>query len=139
MHAQVDPNENRNNRSVVDLLRSLAFEMRDLVRDEVQLAKAEITTNVTRAGSGAMSVAVGGLIAFAGFLVLLDAAVIALAKLFEADNVWAAPLIVGLVVIAVGYGMVKSAQKRLDPHNLAPRRAARSVRADAVMFKEKVS
>lgn len=139
MHAQVEPNETRTNRSVIDLLRSVTFEMRDLVRDEVQLAKAEITGSVTRAGSGAISMAVGGLVAFAGFLVLLDAAVIAVAQLFEADNAWAAPLIVGLVVVAVGYALLKSAQTRLDPRSLAPHRTARSMRADATMFKEKVS
>ena len=139
MQAQVEPNETRNNRSVIDLLRSVTFEMRDLVRDEVQLAKAEITGSVSRVGSSAMSMAVGGLIAFAGFLVLLDAVVIGVAQLFELDNVWAAPLIVGVVVMVVGYALLKSAQKRLDPRSLAPHRTARSMRADAMMFKEKVS
>lgn len=139
MHAQVDPNESRSNRSVIDLLRSLTFEMRDLVRDEVQLAKAEITTSVARMGGGAVSLAAGGLVAFAGFLVLLDAIVLLVARLFEAEQLWLAPLIVGMVVMAIGYGLLKSAQKRLDPRSLAPTRAARSVRADAMMFKEKVS
>lgn len=139
MQAQVETNESRSNRTVIDLLRSLTFEMRDLVRDEVQLAKAEVSTKVSQATSGAMSVAAGGLIAFAGFLVLLDAAVVALANFFEADMLWLSPLIVGVIVMAVGYGMLKRAQKRLDPHNLVPRRTSASVRADAMMFKEKVS
>ena len=136
---QVETNESRSSRTIIDLLRSLTFEMRDLVRDEVQLAKTEIGNKVSQAGSGAMSVAAGGLIAFAGFLVLLDAAVVALANFFEADMLWLSPLIVGLVVLAIGYGMLKRAQKRLDPHNLAPRRTSASMRADAMMFKEKAS
>ena len=136
---QVETNESRSSRTVIDLLRSLTFEMRDLVRDEVQLAKTEIGNKVSQAGSGAMSVAAGGLIAFAGFLVLLDAVVVALANFFEADMLWLSPLIVGLVVLAIGYGMLKRAQKRLDPHNLAPRRTTASMRADAMMFKEKAS
>ncbi|MFA7388684.1 MAG: phage holin family protein [Thiohalobacteraceae bacterium] len=136
---QVETNESRSSRTIIDLLRSVTFEMRDLVRDEVQLAKTEIGNKVSQAGSGAMSVAAGGLIAFAGFLVLLDAAVVALANFFEADMLWLSPLIVGLVVLAIGYGMLKRAQKRLDPHNLVPRRTSASMRADAMMFKEKAS
>lgn len=139
MHAHVEPNESRNNRTILDLLRSLTFEMRDLVRDEVQLAKVEISNKVSQAGTGAMAVGAGALVAFAGFLVLLDAIVIALANFFEADMVWLSPLIVGVVVMAIGYGMLKSAQKRLDPDSLTPRRTSASLRADAMMFKEKAS
>lgn len=137
MHESMEQNESR--RSVVDLLRSLAFEMRDLVRDEVQLAKAEISTNVAQVGSGVTSLAVGALIAFAGFLTVLDASVLLLAKLFDTERLWLAPLTVGVVVMAIGYALLKNAQKRLDPSTLAPRRAVRSLRADATLFKEKVS
>lgn len=137
MHESMEQNESR--RSVVDLLRSLAFEMRDLVRDEVQLAKAEISTNVAQVGSGVTSLAVGALIAFAGFLTVLDASVLLLAKLFDTERLWLAPLTVGVVVMALGYALLKNAQKRLDPRTLALRRAARSLRADATLFKEKMS
>lgn len=137
MHESMEQNESR--RSVVDLLRSLAFEMRDLVRDEVQLAKAEISANVSQVGSGVTSLAVGALIAFAGFLTVLDAAVLLMAKLFDMEQLWLAPLAVGIVVMALGYALLKNAQKRLDPSTLAPRRAARSLHADATLFKEKMS
>ena len=71
---------------------------------------------------------------FAGFLVLLFAAVGALQLLIDSPQaLWIAPLIVGVVVMIVGYALLKRGQHQVKPDNLAPDRTLQALRDDAQM------
>lgn len=110
-----------------------------LVQEEVELAKAELSEKTTHAAVSASAIAIGGAVLFAGFIVLLLAAVNALGPLLPPDIAgWLAPGIVGLVVIVIGFVMVSGGIKALDMKKLAPRRTMESLRRDTNMVKEHV-
>lgn len=128
----------RDERSVGSLISDLFQKSALLVRKEIQLGKAEMNEKVSQIGSGVGSLAVGGAVAFAGFLVLLAAAVLGLAAVWEPARTypWLSPLIIGGVVALIGLIMVAKGRKNLQPHNLAPRRTVESVRRDQEFVKE---
>ncbi|VTU40931.1 hypothetical protein H4CHR_05664 [Variovorax sp. PBS-H4] len=110
-----------------------------LVQEEVELAKAELSEKTTHAAVSAGAIAIGGAVLFAGFIVLLQAAVNALAPLLPPDiAAWLAPAIVGLVVIVIGFIMVSGGIKALDMKKLTPHRTMDSLRRDTNMVKEHV-
>ncbi len=125
-------------RSIGGLVSDLFQKSALLVRKEIQLGKAEMNEKVAQVGSGVGSLAVGGAIAFAGLLVLLAAAVLGLAAVWQLAQVhaWLAPLIVGGVVAIIGLIMLAKGRQNLKPGNLAPNRTVDSVRRDKEFIKE---
>jgi len=122
-------------RSIGSLFSDLARETSLLFRQEVALAKAEASEKVAQLGVGAGLVAAGGVVAFAGFLALLAAAVLGLSKVVEP---WLAALIVGVVVLVVGAALAWIGKTRLTADKLTPRRTIRSLQDDAAWAKEQV-
>jgi hypothetical protein len=47
--------------------------------------------------------------------------------------IWIAPLIVGVVVMIVGYALLKRGQHQARPANLAPERTLQAMRDDATL------
>ncbi|HZA91797.1 MAG TPA: phage holin family protein [Gemmatimonadales bacterium] len=127
----------RDERSLGELFAELARETSTLVRQEVQLAKAELTQSASEAGRGIASLVAGGAIAYAGLLFLLLAAVLAL---WDAGlEPWLSALIVGLVVVAIGAFLVMRAREALKPANLAPRRTVETLKEDQEWAKEQIT
>jgi hypothetical protein len=124
-------------RSLLSLFSDLWRETTTLVHEEAQLAKAEMSEKVRQVTTGAGEIAAGGAILFAGFIVLLFAAVGALDMMMETPHaVWLAPLIVGLVVMIIGYIALSRGRKNLQAESLAPERTMASLRRDAQLAKE---
>lgn len=122
-------------RSLGSLFADLTQETTGLVRQEVDLAKAEISEKASQVGSAIASLAVGGALALAGFLVLLQAAVVALSNVMEP---WLASLIVGGVVALIGIILMLKGRRDLAAQNLAPRRTIDSVQEDARVARERL-
>ena len=127
--------QSRDERSLGELFGELARETGTLVRQEVELAKTEMTQRATRAGKDVGSLAVGGAIAYAGFLTLLAALVAGLATVMP---VWLAALIVGLVVAVGGYVLVQRGLTALRTHGLVPRQTIETLKEDVEWAKEQV-
>jgi hypothetical protein len=123
----------RDDRSLGQILRDLRDETSQLLRQEVDLAKTEMSEKMSRLGSNMGSVATGGAVLFAGALVLLAALTLGLIALFSQfmDRdvaMWLAPLLVGGVLAAIGYGMVKKALQALKQEGIAPKRTTQSLK-----------
>ena len=118
------------------LLRRLLNEVSTLFRQEVALAKSEVTEAFSEAKVAAISMASGGAVMFAGVLVLLAAAVLAL-RLVVAD--WLAALIVGGLVTAIGYLMIHSGKKKVELSTFKPERTQHSLRQDKEMLHRRLS
>ena len=73
---------------------------------------------------------------FAGFIVLLMAAVYGLALVVEP---WLAALIVGGVVALVGVVLLMKAKKALNPKAMVPDRTINSLRRDEAMLRRATS
>jgi hypothetical protein len=127
----------RDERSLGDLFSDLSRETTTLVRQEVQLAKAELTQSATEAARGIGMLVAGGAVAYAGLLFLLLAIVFGL---IEAGwDAWLSALVVGLVVVAVGAILVLRARESLKPANLAPRRTVETLKEDQEWAKEQIT
>jgi hypothetical protein len=128
-------NQNQN-RTLMSLFTDLFRETSTLVQKEAELAKAEISEKVSEVGKGAAEIAVGGAIIFAGFIVLLFAAVNGLAMLLPPEHAaWLAPLIVGLAVIVLGFIALAMGKHEMSANNLKPSRTMESLRRDTEMVK----
>ncbi|HVG09401.1 MAG TPA: phage holin family protein [Thermoanaerobaculia bacterium] len=123
----------RDDRSLGQILRDLRDETSQLLRQEVDLAKTEMSEKMSRLGTNMGSVATGGAVLFAGALVLLAALTLGLIALFSQfmDRdvaMWLAPLLVGGVLAFIGYGMVKKALQALKQEGIAPQRTTQSLK-----------
>ena len=108
-----------------ELLSNLSSQAGLLVRQEIQLAQAEMTRKATRAGRNAAYVAMGGIFGLAAFLTIVAALVLALSQFRAA---WLAATLVGLALgivaaLLVRYGVEKL--KQIDP---APRQTIETMR-----------
>lgn len=113
------------------LIFSLTNEVTALVRNEVALAKAEMSQKVSQVGTGIGSIASAGAVLMCGLLVLLASAVLGLDVYLETP--WLSALIVGAIVVVIGFVMLKSGQKKLKSTNLMPQRTMAEVREDKDM------
>lgn len=125
--------EPHDERSLGDLFAELASETSTLMRQEVALAKTELTQQATAVGKDIGYLAAGGAVAYAGFLVLLVALAIGLGQL--GVPWWLAFLLVALVVLGVGAFLVQKGRKALQQANLAPRRTIDSLKEDKAWAK----
>jgi hypothetical protein len=126
----------RDERSLGDLFSELSEESSRLVRQEIALAKAEITDSARRVGKDVGMIAAGGVIAYAGFIVFLGALAILLAGVMP---LWLSTLLVGVIVIAVGAGLVMKGRADLQRAELAPRQTIETLREDKEWAKEQIS
>jgi len=119
-------------RTAPELISQLATDLATLVRKESELVRTELSEKAHTAGKAVGDIAAGGLLMVAALLVLLQALVIALSKVM--DPLWAS-LLVGVVVAAVGYLLIRAGMKMMKPENLAPGRSARQLQKDAQLMK----
>jgi len=123
----------REERGLGELFSELGSELRLLIRKEIELAKAEISEGAAALGKNAATIAVGGVLAFAGLLVLLAAIVIGLGHVIGYG--WSA-LIVGAVVLAVAAGLAMSGIQKLKQTRLAPTQAVAEAQETVAQLKE---
>jgi hypothetical protein len=139
MDALDSTNTQYQRRSLIGLFSDLWRESATLIRKEAELAKAEISEKVTAVGTGIGSLAVGGAVLFAGFLLVLFAVVAGLGQILPSELApWLAPLIVGAAVLVVGWILLAAGREKLKTESLKPSRIVRSVRRDAELVKEHI-
>ena len=122
--------------SIGDLFSDLAAETGTLVRQEVALAKVELTKNAATAGKNVGYLMVGGAIGYAALLLVLTSAVIILANFIP---LWTSALILGLVVGSGSFFIISSALTELKKADLTPRETVESIKEDAQWLKNQVS
>lgn len=125
----------REDRSLGELFSELTQETRTLLRQEVELAKAEVSEKVSQAEKGLVSLTVGGLVAYAGFLGLCAAAIIGLSLVVD---LWIAALAVGIIVLAVGLILVNVGRAKLKRESLSLSRTTRTLQEDKQWAKAQI-
>lgn len=118
---------------VSELFTGLARDTQELLRNELALAKTETTESVKKIVSAVVKVAAGALVLYAGFLMLLWAAVFGLR---QADlSWWASALIVGGAALLVGLILTLWAKSQLKTASLAPSQTIDSLKEDRTWVK----
>jgi len=113
--------------SLSELLKELIHEVKTLLKQEVELVKAEMSKKASRAGKDLVLVGSGAALAYGGLLVLLAAAVLLISQFLPH---WIAALFVGVVVMAVGYGLIHKGLSDLKQVNPVPRQAINALKED---------
>jgi drug/metabolite transporter (DMT)-like permease len=119
----------QDNRSIGDLVAELSRETSALIRQEMELAKTELTAKARQAGTHTATAAAGGALAHAGLLVVLAAIVIALAQV--GITAWLAAAIVGVGTIVIGYVLFNKGLKALRGASVVPKQTLESLKEDA--------
>lgn len=122
-------------RPLSSLFSELTRETTSLFRQEIRLARAELSDKARQAGRGAAEVAIGGLLVFVALLALAATAVLGL-------TIWVAPwlaaLIVAVVVAVVGIVVLAKGLANVRSGNLAPKRTMDSLRDNTRWAKEQL-
>ena len=138
------PGERKDERSIGQLLKELTHETSTLLKQEVDLAKTEMSEKASRVGTNLGEVAVGGAVALLGAIALVLAAVYGLGAILNnflspETASWLAPLIVGGILAAVGYSMIKKALETLKRESLTPEKTTQSLQENKEWLKQKIS
>jgi uncharacterized membrane protein YqjE len=119
--------------SLPQLLRQLANETTTLVRQEIELAKVELTQKVQAAQAGAAILGVAGVCALGAFGAFTACVILALALVLPA---WAAALIVCVVYAVVALIAAQSAKRKFaDATPIVPEQTAQTVKEDIAWVK----
>jgi hypothetical protein len=120
--------------STAQLVSQLAAESSQLIRDEIALAKAEMTERAKDVGIGAGLFGAAGVLAWFGFGTLVATAVLALDLVLPA---WAAALIVAAVLFAAaGVAALRGRKNIAEGSPPVPEQAIANVKADVAEVKE---
>jgi hypothetical protein len=128
--------QRKDDRSLGELFSDLADETSTLVRQEVRLARAELTQTASRVGKDLGFLAGGAAVAYAGLLAIIAAIIIGLAII--GVPWWLSSLLVGLVVAGIGYALVQRGLTALKREELAPHETIESIKETTQWAKEQV-
>jgi uncharacterized membrane protein YqjE len=107
--------EMKDTQSIGDLVARLASDTSTLLRQEVQLAKVELSRKAADTGKHVGMIAVGGGVAYAGLLAIVAALILFLGEYMP---FWVSALVTGIVVGGIGYYFARrqlEALQHVDP------------------------
>ncbi|MFF3432563.1 phage holin family protein [Streptomyces sp. NPDC002602] len=120
--------------SVGDLVTRASQQISELVREELHLARAEMTQKGKRLGVGGGLFGGAGLMGILAAQALVAAVIAALALLLP---VWASALIISALLAAIAAVMAAAGKKKIAKAGTpAPEQAIDSVKADVAQIKE---
>jgi len=119
---------------VGELFSRLSEQSSQLVRAEIELAKAELAAKLKASAIGIGLFAAAGFLAFFAFAVLIATAILGLAQAVPA---WLAALIIAVVLLIITAALALVGKKSLD-RGMPPKpeRATENVKQDVTAIKE---
>ncbi len=123
-------------RPLGDLFADLVRETGSLVKNEIALAKTEMTAKASSAAKDAAMVGVGSGIALLGAIALLAAVIAGLSTVMP---VWLAALVVGGVLSGLGAALAMSGLKKLQHLDPVPRQTVETLEENKQWLREQVS
>jgi uncharacterized membrane protein YqjE len=129
--------EPQRERSLGELFGDLAQDTSTLVRQEIQLAKTELTQSVAEVGKNIGMLVVGGVLILTSTLALIATLILGLGALGLPS--WLAALIVTLVFLGVGLALVARGRTALKNADLLPRQTIETLKEDQEWIKEQAT
>jgi hypothetical protein len=118
-----------------DLFGRLATDTSNLVRQEVTLAKVELTQSARQTGRNVANLIIGGAIAYAALLTIIASAIMLLDRVLPA---WSAALLVGLLIAGIAWLLVSKAVAALRDTDVTPRNTVETLKEDAAWMKQQI-
>jgi len=118
-----------------DLFTSLTSDLTTLVRKEIDLARTETMEKVTGVTRNVVMMVAGGLVAYAGLIALIMAAIFLLNRSL---SLWVSALIVGIVVVVVGVILLMVGKSSLGNMTVVPEKTVESMKENTEWAKEQV-
>jgi hypothetical protein len=128
----------KEDRSIGELFGQLSQDMTLLFRQELQLARVEMSEKISQLTGNLVSIVAGGFVAYVGALALVAALILGLHDLAEISP-WVSALIVGAIFAVAGYVMLNRGLKELKRVDLSPRRTVETLKDDVQWAKEQRS
>ncbi len=127
-----DASRGARKRSLFALIGDIPGLLADLVRQEIELLKAELANKAKQAGAGIGLIVVAGTFVLCAVGVFTAAAILALAQVLPP---WAAALIVGGVLLAGAAILVAAGVAQLKKSSTAPSESVESIKKDVSTIK----
>ena len=132
---QHDLNRQVSEPTLGDLFTSLTSDLTTLVRKEIELARTETMEKVSGVTRNVVMMVAGGLVAYAGLIALIMAAIFLLNR---AMSLWLSALIVGIVVIIVGAILLSIGKSSLNNMTVVPEKTVETMKDNTEWAKEQV-
>lgn len=128
--------DSTNDTSIGALIGDITTDLSRLMRQEVELAKAEVKEEATKAGKGAAMYGAAGFAGYLAIVLLSFAAVFGIGRALGLD--WAALIIAAVwaVIGAVLFARAREQMREVDP---TPRRTVETLKEDAQWAKHPTS
>jgi uncharacterized membrane protein YqjE len=124
------------NRSIADVLRDVIMQVTTLLRKEAELARVELSENMSRAALGLGLMLGGSVLLIPALVILLEAAVAALEQ--NGMRPAAAAGIIGGVALVLGFILIAIGVSRLRVKSLMPNKTIQQVQRDAATAKQQM-
>jgi membrane protein implicated in regulation of membrane protease activity len=124
-------------RGVLSVVSDAFSQAADLVQLEFRLARAELGEKALELKAGLALIVAGAILLTATLFLLLQAAVVVLVQAGVSPAL--ATLIVAAVCALVGFILIASGRKHLEPVALAPQRTLNELTRDSALVKEKLT
>src|SRR5918999_2271681 len=126
------------NDSIGSLVRGVLVDIRDLMREEIALARVEIREQAGRAKLAAASLGAAAVALAFGMTFLLISLAVGLADLLNWP-VWSGFLIVALLLSVGGMVMLYSGRKKLSSVHAVPEETVRTLKENSEWLKRRLS
>ncbi len=121
-------------KSTAEMMSDILGNVSNLVRNEADLARAEIAESAQKAGASLAAMAVALVVAIAGLNLLAASLVVAVIRAGLTPD-WA-PFVVGFGLVLTAVLIFTSARSTLHQIGFVPTRAARNLSRDAAAIKD---
>lgn len=137
------PAPTTDDRSIMDLIRSLADDSSTLIREEVNLAKTEMQEKLSVFQKNLAKVAVGAAfllaaVLFIGWAVNMGLTALLAAVVDTSVAIWLAPLLLGVVLALVGWSLAKGGTNEIKEEGVVPEKTVQTLRDDTNWAKRQV-
>lgn len=122
------PSIQSNTGSLGDTVTGIVGDLRQIVRDEVQLAKTELTEDASQITKAGGMIAGAAVFSFTGFVFLMLGVAHLLSKKLE---MWLSASIVGSVLVTIAGVLGSKGRSELQSARLAPKQTIESVKENA--------
>jgi uncharacterized membrane protein YqjE len=126
----------REDRSIGELFAELSQKTTTLVRQEIELAKVEMSQKASRVGKNVGFLLIGGVVAYTGLLALVAAGIMLLGEVIA---YWLSAAIIGVVIAAVGAALVVKGADTLRQEEPTPPETVETLQEDKEWLKDQTS